>query len=482
MLIGKSKGFYDHVYVRHANVTGSSILNSVHWPNGENVRFLFEAGAAQGNDNDGFYNCFFPFNAGKIDFTIISHDHHDHEGLLPVVVRQGFHGPIFTHYATANMMNISLYDSCKIADSFSGEPLCTANEVERTLDMLVGCRTKTIMKPHKNIRIVFYSNGHLVGAVLTLIVITCPGEEDITLLYTGDYKDHNTFFNVEIPPKQTREMNISAIFCESTYGDIDSTDPMFKPCLKKNTIEAIKQGKTIIYPSFAKGRSQEMLYNIKMWKNEGIIPEETPVYLDGKTAQEFTMCYMYNDVGIKKIMKNFIPKGLNFVPRRSRKAYRQMIMDSKEPQIIIATGGMASYGPITSYISHYLSRDDALIHLLGYCSPQSQGYKLLNTPVGETLTYCGKEVKKWCSTAKTAEMSGHAQRDKLRALLQLFPYKQSIIINHGEMETKKKFKEYLVDTEVLPEDRIFVSHPDIAYRIESNGVTDQFQTHFQSIL
>ena len=184
MHVGKNNKFYADAYFRHSGVTGSCILNSVHWPSGRNVRFIVDAGAAQGIDNKGFYNLYFPYNTEKISFAILTHGHHDHQGMLPVVIRQGFRGPIFCHYATSTLMNISLYDSCRIEDSYTGEPLCSQNEVEKTLDKLVGCCYKRILKPDKNIRVVFYTNGHLVGAVLTLVVITCPGEEDITLLYT----------------------------------------------------------------------------------------------------------------------------------------------------------------------------------------------------------------------------------------------------------------------------------------------------------
>lgn len=483
MKIGKTKNFYVDVYSRHKEVTGSCFLNSVHWPDGRNVRFLVDAGATQGKDNNGFYNCFFPFNAGKISFIILTHGHHDHQGLLPVVVRQGFHGPIFTHYATATLMNVSLYDSCTISDPYTNEPLCTRNEVEKTLDLLVGCCTKKIMKPDKNIRIIFYTNGHLVGAVLTLVVITCPGEEDINLIYTGDYKDNNVFFNVEMPPKQVRELQISALFCESTYGDVDSTNPMFEKCLQDNTVQALKEGKTVIYPAFAQGRYQEMLYNIKMWKKMGVIPESTPVYADGKSSQEFTMMYTYNDLGIKKLMKNFVPQETRFVPRtRDRMVYRREIMENNTPKIIVAPGGMASYGPIQNYISNYLSRNDALIHMLGYCSPDSKGYQLLTTSVGEKISYNGREHVKLCDVKKTAEMSGHAPRNKLLNLISYFPYTKSIVINHGEEKTQQKFREYLLEHLDLPEEEIVTASPDIAYRIQSDGIVDRLTTNFESIL
>lgn len=483
MQIGKSKQFYVNVYSRHSGVTGSCFLNSVHFPDGKNVRFLVDAGAAQGSDNKGFYNCFFPYNTGKINFIILTHGHHDHQGLLPVAVRQGFTGPIFCHYATSELMHISLYDSCQIADQYSGEPICTKSEVEKTLDMFVGCQYKKILKPHKNIKVIFYSNGHLVGAVLTLVVINCEGEEPITLLYTGDYKDNNLFFNVEMPPKEVRNLNISAIFMESTYGDVDSTNPMFEKCLERNSIQALKEGKTVVYPAFSKGRCQEILYYIKMWKSKGLISETIPVHLDGKSAQDHTTSYMYNDLGIKKLMKNFAPKGLKYVPRtRDRYEYRHQIMESGGPKIIVSSGGMASYGPVVNYIDYYLDKNDALIHLLGYCSPESQGHKLLTTSTGETMTYNGREHKKNCMVAKTSELSAHSPRNKLLNLIRYFPNTKSIIINHGEENVKENFREYLLENLELPEEMIDISGPEIAFRIESTGIVDRMPTNFESIL
>ncbi len=482
MEIGRNKGFYANAYLRNPEVTGSATLVSAHWPDGRNVRFLVDAGAKQGSDNNDFYNCFFPFNVGKIDFIILTHGHHDHQGLLPVVVRQGFRGPIFTHYANSILMATSLYDSCKIADQCTNRPLATVNEVETTLDLVVGCRTKTILKPDKNIRIVFYTNGHLVGAVLTLVVISCPGEEDINLIFTGDYKESNVFFNVEMAPKQVRDLNISAIFCESTYGDVDSTNPMFEKCLMKNTAQALKEGKTVLYGAFAQGRYQEALFNIKMWKQKGIIPESIPVIADGKSAQEFTVKYMYNDLGIKKIMKNFLPKNTKFVPRnRERMKYRREIIEDNHPKIIISPGGMISYGPIQNYVNEFISRNDVLIHLLGYCSPESQGYKLLNTPIGEKVKYGGNEHVKYCEVKKTAEMSSHAPRNKLLNLIKTFPYTKSIIICHGETETKQKFREYLLDNLELSEDEIVSSSPDVGYRIQANGIVEQFPANIEKM-
>lgn len=483
MLIGNSDDFYIHRYMRHDKVTGSFSLYSAHFPNGENIRWFFDVGAKQGENHMGFYNGFIPFDTEKISFGILSHSHFDHIGLLPVLAYQGFHGPVFTSYSTAGVMDITLNDSIGIIDKELNRPIASAQDVEKALDLIVGCTYKKKIKPHKNITITFYSNGHLVGATVTLIVVTYPGREPITIIHTGDYKDQNIFFNVEMPPKAVRELNISNIVCESTYGNVDSTNPMFKKCLMENTVEALKNGMTVIYPTFAQGRHQEALFNIKMWKNKGIIPKSVPIIVDGKSSQEFNTRYKFNDLGIKKVMKNFLPDNCSPIPRvKNRCIYREQIMSQAGPKIILAPGGMGSYGSVTSYIQKGISRNDVLIHALGYCSPDSTMYKLLNTADGEKLNYQGNELIKKCLVKQTSEMSSHAPRNVLLRFLQYFPNSQSVSINHGDPDVQLSFRDYLLDNLGLPEEQITTADPHYAVRIESNGITDIFPTHFESIL
>lgn len=483
MKVKDTNNFYVNRYMRHNKVTGSFTLYSVHWPNGENVRFFVDAGIKQGEDNIGFYNGFVPFNTAKISFGIITHNHMDHIGMLPVLAHQGLSCPVFTSYSTDSLMRIALNDTVTIVDKDLGRPIASEEDMGKALGLLVGTTYKKQIKPHKNIRITFYSNGHLVGATIVLIVITCPGREPITIIHTGDYKDKNVFFNVEMPPKAVRELNISNIVCESTYGNVDSTDPMFKKCLKDNTVEALNNGMTVLYPTFAQGRHQEALYNIKMWKDKGVIPENTTIVVDGKSSQEYNVMYMYGDLGIKKIMKNFMPKNSLFIPRtKNKNMFRRQILEEHGPKIILAPGGMASYGPITSYIKYCISRNDVLIHSLGYCSPESTMHKLLNTADGETLKYQGEDIVKKCIVKQTSEMSSHAPRNVLLKFLQYFPNTASISINHGEPDVQLNFRDYLLEHLDIPEDQITVAQPQLGVRIEPCGITDVFETHFESIL
>lgn len=271
-------------------------------------------------------------------------------------------------------------------------------------------------------------------------------------------------------------MKISAIFCESTYGNFDSKDSRFNPCFQKNLINALDEGKTVLLPAFAQGRYQEILYVCKMMQKKEILSERIKIYADGYTGQEYTRRYTYDELEIKKIMKNFIPKNLCMIPHKTRREERKKIFDSYQPKIIIAPSGMLSYGSISSYVTKYISKDDALIHMLGYCAEGSKGYELQKTLQNESILYNGLSLTKRCDVKKTGEFSAHAKRDELLAFLQDFNNLQSIIINHGEENVKEEFANYL--REHFPDStKIGIINSQIAFRIETDGVEKTFSTH-----
>ncbi len=245
-------------------------------------------------------------------------------GLLPVIVRQGFKGKIYSSYGTVNLLDVALADTVKIEDKQLGRTIATAEEVEETLEMTVGCAYRKIIKPHKNIKIIFFENGHLIGAAVILIIISCPGREDITILHTGDYKDKNLFFDVDAIPENIKNMKISSFVTESTYGNVDSTNSKFDECLVENTVWAIKRGMTVLYPTFALGRHQEVLYKIKQIKEKELIPKETLVVVDGKASQIYNTRFQYSDLGIKLEMKKFMPKYCKCIPRDLTKNLLEM--------------------------------------------------------------------------------------------------------------------------------------------------------------
>ena len=477
MLVKQSDDFYVNVYPRSSAVTGNCNLNSVHFPNGKNFRFLIDCGLFQGNNEEQYLNQYVPFDAKKISAVFITHNHIDHTGLLPILVRQGFDGPIFTTYATYRLIDVALYDSCKIRNYDIGEQLYTSKDVENTLSKLVGCRYKTIIKLHKYVHVVMYSNGHLLGATVLHIKISYPGREDINLIYTGDYNNKNMFFNAESLPKRLTGKKIAAIFTESTYGDMDSNDPRLAPCFEKNIVEAINKRKTIVLPAFSQGRYQEILLILRLMQSKGVLSTSIPIWLDGFTGQEYTKRYLYMDLGIKKLSQNFMPKNVHYVSFKERRKIREELISDINSKIILAPGGMGNYGSIQKYISNLLSSDNVLIHYLGYCSPESRASELIDADYGDSVNYAGMTYIKRCDVKWTGEFSAHAKRNELLALVKQFENINAVLITHGDEDIRKKFATYLHGN-LKPSVQIGILNPEYFYHVTSNRVTTK-PAHFE---
>lgn len=479
MLIQKNEDFYVEAFSRSSSVTGSCNRFKVHFPNGKTFQFLIDYGLFQGEADASSKNWIIPFDAEEIDAVFITHNHVDHIGLFPLLVKQGYRNPIFSSYGTHQLIDVALYDSCKIRDAATGYRLYDTKDVDDTLKLMVGCCYKRIIKPHKNIKVVMYPNGHLIGAAIILVQISYAERENINLLFTGDYNDKNMFFNVESLPESVRNMHISALFTESTYGDIDSNDPKFAPCIVKNTKEAILDGKTVIFPAFSQGRFQEMLFYLKNMQEKNLLPLDIPIWGDGYSSLEYTKRYRACDLGVRKVRTDFIPQNFHTVDRKEKREIRKAIIADKSPKIILSPGGMGSYGPIQSYICKYIERDDALIHYLGYCSPESKASVLIEADYGDAVTYAGIPLTKRCKFKWSGERSAHAKRNELRAFAQSLNDLSSVFITHGEPETRISYGQYLKD---YLDEAVQISNLDSekVYRINTNGIADVYSAHFHT--
>lgn len=477
MLIQKNEDFYVEAFSRSSSVTPSCNRFKVHFPNGKTFQFLIDCGLCQGEPDASSKNWVIPFDVEEIDSVFVTHNHVDHIGLLPLLVKQGYCNPIFASYATYNLIDVALYDSCKIKDPATGYRLYNVEDVEKTLKFMVGCCYKRVIKPHKNIKVVMYLNGHLIGAAIILVQISYAERENINLLFTGDYNDKNMFFHVDPLPESVQNMHISSLFTESTYGDIDSDDSKFAPCIIKNTREAILQGKTVVFPAFAQGRYQEMLLYLKNMQERNLLPLDVPIWGDGYSSLEYTKRYRFCDLGVKKLRTDFIPQNFYPVDRKEKREIRRSIIANEQPKIILAPGGMGNYGPIQSYICKYIEREDALIHYLGYCSPESKASVLMEADYGEEVSYAGVPLTKRCEFKWSGERSAHAKRNELRAFAQSLNDLSSVFITHGEPETRIKYGDYLKDY-LNPSTKIDNLDPEYVYRINTNGIIDMYSSHF----
>lgn len=464
---------YADIMALHPEVTGSCNLVVVKMPDGESVKFVVDCGLFQERDYDK-YNDELPFNPSNIDFALVTHNHLDHIGRLPLLVRKGFGGNIYMTQTTAKLIRNALRNNCKIIGDYAKykgiKPIYTDNHVEQTLKLRRPCRYGETVTIGENIKVTFFMNGHLPGAALILVQITYPGYEDINMLFTGDYNYQNMFFDVQDLPEWVTKLPIT-IIQESTYGDKDSKFAK-KECFKENVKETISRGGSIITPVFSLGRSQEVSYVLKCMQEDRSLSKDIPIYLDGKLAIQYTNLYINDGLDNKENMRDFLPYNFEYV----NKTNRQSIIKGNECKIILTTSGMGSYGPAQAYITEYLSRKNCLIQFCGYCAEDTLGYRLKNAEEWQAVEIGGMIVKKKANVQYTTEFSAHAKADELITFLKKFSNLKLVLVNHGETEVKNKFAERIL--EEVDAKNVGILGADYLFRVNTWGIVKTIPTKF----
>ena len=239
-------------------------------------------------------NSTFPFDPSKIDAAILTHNHLDHTGRFPMLVKMGFKGPIYMSNTTRKLVPIGLGDSYKVLSKNSKlyhvPLLYTPDDIDQTLKQSKGCNYEEEIHVDKNIRLYFFRNGHVPGAVVSLLRIS-PGDRfdpfcksNINILYTGDYCGNNMFFDVPHLPDWVLSLPL-IIVTESTYGYMDSSEIQY--VFADNMAKATKEKKTILIPVFSFGRAQEVAFTIRILQDKGLIDKNYPVLFVGTTGSRY---------------------------------------------------------------------------------------------------------------------------------------------------------------------------------------------------
>lgn len=437
--------FYADIMAFHPGVTGSNLLVTVNYPNEEKEYFLVDCGLFQGEEQYIHLNEKLQFDPTKLLFVLVTHNHTDHTGRLPFLVRKGFRKKIYLTKGTSLLIDSALEDSAKILRIDSKvlkntkNPIYDFDDVKCTLPLLNGVDFNQTIQVNEHIKVTFFMNGHLFGAAMILVQISYEGEDDINILFTGDYNNKNMFFDVKSLPKWIRDLPLNIVI-ESTYGNTKSTD--VKKVFKENTLNVINANKIEVVPVFSLGRAQEALCEIKEWQEEGCLPKDVPVYLAGKLSNTYTNIILNNEkvFYIKDELKNFIPENFNYV---SGDKLKDLILD-KNRKIILTTSGMGTNGPAAVLLPEYVKNSNAVIHFMGYLEEHSRGYKIMNTPEGECIDFNGKMIPKYAKVYSTSEYSAHAKSDELIQLLNQFNNKRMVLINHGRIDIQEEFKKKVV--------------------------------------
>ena len=442
--------FKAYASVYHDEVTGSRILIVVERPDGVVYRIVTDFGYFQEIPHR-YLNYVTDLNPEKIDAIILTHNHIDHTGLVPKAVREGYNKPIYMTEITklfvgpfwndsASQQVENLMDIKKRfpdeADKF--EIPYEQKDVEDTLKLCKGIPFKKTIEILPGVKLTFLEIGHLLGAGMVLLQCSYPGRKSFNFFFTGDYKLTNKLFKMPSIPKWLRKMEL-IMFHESTYGTTD--DDEVKKCFRENMIEAFSKRQNILIGAFAQGRMQEMLYDFKIMQDEGLIPEEYIIGVDGPLGIETTLKYQKVLEWFSPAHKDFLPKGLVFMEPGGR----DHVLDDGIPKIIITTSGMLSNGPARVYVPAFLENKNSLIHLVGYAAEETLARKLLEAKDAEFVKIGSKEIKKLCEVKTTREMSSHATRDQMIGFINLFTNIVFLGINHGDHEVKKAFAQTVVE-------------------------------------
>ena len=442
-------------------VTGSCTM--LEWLPG---RFLLvDYGMTQGDDE--YENADLPIPASQVEYVLLTHAHIDHSGNLPLLVKQGFRGAIYCTAETANLCAIMLADSANIQESealsqskknlraglAAVEPLYTAEDVQQTLKLFRPCEYDRIYPVDEGLSIRFTDIGHLLGSA----AIECfleEGGERRTMVFSGDVgNQHQPILN---DPKSIAGADYLMI--ESTYGNRlhdRTTDPI--PMLTEVLRKTFARGGTVIIPSFAVGRTQELLYFFREIKQRRLLPEfpDFPVYVDSPLANEATAVFLQCSVAcLDAETRAVMAEGKNPIwfdnlHTVTETADSKLLNTNPNPKVVIASGGMCEGGRIRHHLKHNLWNEKNTILFVGYQANGTLG-RIIYDGAKEVKIY-GEPIEVKADIALLTGVSGHADQQGLLNWLDAMQNKPKFVfVNHGDDDSCEALSKKITEEMGLP--------------------------------
>lgn len=425
-------------------VTGSKFMLVVERPDGKKYHILIDDGYFQ-EPNYRYLNYVEDLNPDNIDAIILTHNHIDHTGLVPKTVKHGYRNKIYMTEITQELIPGFWNDCAEQQESNAQEmrekfpfeadkfhALYHTEDVDRAMKLTEGVPYRKSIEILPGIKLTFWENGHILGAGMILLQCSYPKMKPLNFLFTGDIRLTNCFYNVPRFPKWFRNMEL-IIICESTYGTTRQED--IKYCFKNNMLEAFARKQNVLIGAFAQGRMQEMLYEFKGMQEEGLIPDDYEIWLDGPLGIETTFKYQRILEWYNPRKRDFLPEGLKFVNPKTRDS----ILSDGVKKILITTSGMLSNGPARVYVPMFLERKDALIHLVGYAAEETLARKLLDAKRDDGVQIGSHWYKKNAVVKTTREKTSHATEDQLIEFINMFSNVVFLGVNHGNTDVKISF-------------------------------------------
>ncbi|HIW80000.1 MAG TPA: MBL fold metallo-hydrolase [Candidatus Acetatifactor stercoripullorum] len=436
------------------------VTGSCHYLEAGGKNILVDYGMEQGVN--AFENAPLPVEEARIDYVFLTHAHVDHSGLLPLLYAKGFRGQVFTTDATADLCSIMLRDCAHIqmmeaewknrkakrSSSVEGqEPLFNMEDAEGIIRRIVPCNYNEMIQVCEGVQIRFTDIGHLLGSASIEVWLTEEGRTK-KIVFSGDIGNKNQPLIRD--PAPTEEADY--VVMESTYGDrLHPKDRLdYVKELAAVLKETFDKGGNVVIPSFAVGRTQEILYFLRKIKVGRLVEghENFPVYVDSPMAVEATGIFQENrrecfdaeamelvNAGINPI--SFAGLKLSITSDESKE-----INFNETPKVIISASGMCDAGRIRHHLKHNLWRPECTILFVGYQSVGTLGRSLVEG--ADEVRLFGEPIQVRAQIKQLRGLSGHADKEGLIEWLSAFKEKpKKVFVVHGEDSVCVSFAECL---------------------------------------
>ncbi len=436
------------------------VTGSCHYLEVGDKHILVDYGMEQGTKS--FENVPLPVSEAMIDYVFLTHAHVDHSGMLPLLYARGFRGQIFTTDASADLCSIMLRDCAHIQmmeaewrnrkakrseNIPKQEPLYTMEDADGVVKRIVPCHYNEEIQVCDNVKIRFTDIGHLLGSASIEVWLTEDGRTK-KIVFSGDIGNKNQpILKDPIPTAQA-----DYVVMESTYGDrLHSTEKVdYVQKLADILQETFDRGGNVVIPSFAVGRTQEMLYFLRQVKVGRMVKghENFQVYVDSPMAVEATEVFQENrmecfdEEAMELVREGINPISFGGLKLSITSEESKAINFIDTPKVIISASGMCEAGRIRHHLKHNLWREECTILFVGYQAIGTLGRSLIEG--AEEVKLFGESIQVRAKIMQFTGMSGHADKNGLIEWLESFEEKpKKVFVVHGEDSVTMSFAECL---------------------------------------
>ena len=436
------------------------VTGSCHYLEVGKKHILVDYGMEQGVNV--FENAPLPVDEAMIDYVFLTHAHVDHSGLLPLLYAKGFRGQVFATDATADLCSIMLRDCAHIqtmeaewknrkakrgADFQAVDPLYTMEDAEGIIKRIVPCHYDTVVEVCDEVKIRFTDIGHLLGSSSIEVWLTEDGQTK-KIVFSGDIGNKNQ--PILRDPIPTEEADY--VVMESTYGDRYHSRERVDYVKELTQIlqETFDRGGNVVIPSFAVGRTQEMLYFLRKIKVDKLVKghERFQVYVDSPLAVEATEIFQdnrmecFDDEAMELVNAGINPISFAGLKLAITSDESKLINFNEEPKVIISASGMCEAGRIRHHLKHNLWREECTILFVGYQAVGTLGRSIVEGATEVKLF--GETIQVKAQIKQLAGISGHADKDGLIDWISAFKEKpKKVFVVHGEDSVCTAFTECL---------------------------------------